>query len=369
MIVDCDTHIIESEEMWDLLDGSLTRRRPVIVRVPEDTYFGDRNAFWLVDGHIHPRPAGRASFRLHTPADAAFEVRRTDTRRECRELTDVKARLEDMDKLGVDVQVVYPTFFLGHVTDDPALHTGLCRAYNEWMARVSDESGGRIRWVVMPPLYSPSDIAAELAAGKQHGAVGVFMHGSEDQGTAANAAYFPLYEQARVLDLPICIHAGNGSAMIQDTFGASYSNHAVVAAFQDLIVNSVPEEFPGLRFGFIEAGSSWLATVFHSLARLRMARSPRAGRFFSRDAPSPADLMAEYRLYVACEADEDLAYILGDCESANILIGSDYGHVDPAFEEKMTDALLLHDDVDHGVLQNILSDNPARFYGIQHSDH
>ena len=31
------------------------------------------------------------------------------------------ARLRDMDKIGVDVQVIYPTLFLVYLTDDPQL--------------------------------------------------------------------------------------------------------------------------------------------------------------------------------------------------------------------------------------------------------
>lgn len=363
MIIDCDTHVIESEEMWSLLDPSLYKRRPLIIKVPDDTYFGDRNAFWLIDGHIHPRPAGRGSFRLHTPATSDFELSRTDTRRECRELTDVAARLSDMDQLGVDVQVVYPTFFLQHVTDDPALHTGLCRAWNEWMARVYEESDGRIRWVVVPPLYSFSDCQAELRAGKARGAVGVFMHGQENQGSAASSAFFPLYEEARQLDLPICIHTGNGSQTLQEA-GAGGGASAVMAAFNGLITNSVPEQFPGLRFGFIEAGAGWIPDVFHGLARSRRARSPRQGRFFTRDAPEPWELMREYNLFVACEADEDLSYILTYADRRNIVIGSDYGHVDPAFEEKMAEALQSHKEVDEAVLSDILSRNAAELYGL-----
>ena len=365
MIIDCDTHVIESQEMWALIDPTMSKRRPVMVKIPEDTYFGDRNAFWLVDGKIHPRPTGgRGSFRLHSPADSTFELGRTDTRRECRELTDVAARLEDMDRLGVDIQVVYPTFFLQHVTDDPALNTALCRAYNEWMARVSDESNGRIRWVVVPPLLSPSDQASELCAGKEHGAVGVFMHGIEVAGSAADPVFFPLYELARQLDLPICIHTGNGSLAVQEELGSAYGHDAVINAFQDLISHSVPEQFPGLRFGFIEAGSSWVPYIFHRLARFRLARSPRPGKFFTRDAPEPWELMAQYNLFVACEADDDLNYVLRYAQPKNLMIGSDYGHIDPAFEEQMTDALRLHDDVDAGTLQDILARNPAEFYGL-----
>ena len=49
-------------------------------------------------------------------------------------LTDVKARLKDLDSFGVDVQVIYPTLFLANVTDDLAFEAALMRAYNSYLA-------------------------------------------------------------------------------------------------------------------------------------------------------------------------------------------------------------------------------------------
>ena len=57
-VVDADTHISESERMWELFDQEMYKRRPVLVSVPDDTLYGERNAFWLIDGNIFPKPAG-----------------------------------------------------------------------------------------------------------------------------------------------------------------------------------------------------------------------------------------------------------------------------------------------------------------------
>src|SRR5712692_2346778 len=120
-VVDADTHIAESAKMWKMFDREMYPRRPVVVSVPDDTLYGPRNAFWLIDGNIFPRPNGRASFRLITPSASKHESVRGDIHIACRELTDPQARLKDMDKLGVELQVIYPTLFLVYLTDDPAL--------------------------------------------------------------------------------------------------------------------------------------------------------------------------------------------------------------------------------------------------------
>ena len=132
-VVDADTHIAEPEAMWQLIDEKMAPRRPVLVDLPEDTWFGDRNALWLIDGQIFPKPAGKGSYRLVTPSAQKAEKVRGDIAIASREVANVEARVKDMDRLGVDVQVIYPTLFLVYITDDPELDTALAKAYNSWL--------------------------------------------------------------------------------------------------------------------------------------------------------------------------------------------------------------------------------------------
>jgi hypothetical protein len=108
-IIDADTHISEGEAMWAMMDREMYPRRPVLVKGPEDTLYGPRNAFWLIDGNIFPKPNGKGSFRLITPSATKFESARGDIAIACREMTDISSRLKDMDKFQVDTQVVFPT--------------------------------------------------------------------------------------------------------------------------------------------------------------------------------------------------------------------------------------------------------------------
>src|SRR5438105_7314755 len=112
IVVDADTHIIESEGMWELLDKSMYPRRPLLVSIPADTVYRTRNAFWLIDGQMFPKGAGKGGFSLSTPSAQLRQTSRTDISVAAREATDPEVRIADMDSLGVDVQVLYPTLFL-----------------------------------------------------------------------------------------------------------------------------------------------------------------------------------------------------------------------------------------------------------------
>jgi hypothetical protein len=68
-------------------------------------------------------------------------------------------------------------------------------------------------------------------------------------------------------------------------------------------VNQIPDMFPKLRFGFIEASISWIPLLIHKLRRDNTKRWKAAWK-------SPADFFDDCRFFVACEADEDIPYLI-----------------------------------------------------------
>jgi predicted TIM-barrel fold metal-dependent hydrolase len=359
VIIDADTHVSESAHMWDLMDPALRPRRPVVVSVPRDTWYGDRNAFWLIDGNIAPKPAGKGGNILITPAEQYSQAVRTDINQGARELTDNPARLADMDAESVDHQVIYPTLFLVHLTDDPALQIGLCQAYNRWLAQAWAESH-RLHWTAILPLLSVEASLAEMRWARDHGAVGLFFRGIEGERTLDDPYFFPIYAEAARLGLPICIHTGAGCPTFSRIFDVernavfSYGRTLPVMAFRELVANRIPEQFPGLRIGFIEAGASWVPYVLHALRR---GRNLPAGK----DGP---ELFRDYNLYVACEADEDIPYLARFVGEDNLIIGSDYGHRDPSSEPGFVSTMRGREDLSDAFLQKLLGENARNLYGI-----
>ena len=178
--IDADTHLFESTQVWDFLDKEMYLRRPIIVSGPKDTVYR-RSGFWLIDGNIFPKSAGKGGFLLGTPTEPGQLAAMPDMR--ARELLDIPGRLQAMDLMGVATQVVYPTLFLAYITDDVKLEVALCRSYNRFMAGVWEQAQGRLRWVVVPPLRSIDASIAEINFAKEHGAVGLFFRGIERDRT------------------------------------------------------------------------------------------------------------------------------------------------------------------------------------------
>jgi aminocarboxymuconate-semialdehyde decarboxylase len=359
VVIDADTHICEPEAMWEYLPKELYARRPILTRFPSDTVFGDRNATWVIDGAMIPRP-GKGGMSLATPTASDFGRSRTDISVACREITDPQARVADMDRLGVDLQIVYPTLFLVYVTDDVELETGLSQAYNRYLGAASEKSNGRMRWVIVPPLRSIEATIAELRWGKEHGAVGVFMRGVEKDLMLDDPYFFPVYKEAETLGLPIVIHVGSGcpswnSLFIQERH-ASFARGRMLPtiAFRDLTQNAVPAQFPNLRWGFIEAGASWVPFVFHNL------------QLPVKDEPTlrGPELFASCNFFIACEGDEDIPYLARYIGEDHLVVGSDYGHTDPSTQGAMVVSFRDRKDLTPGLADKILGANAARLYGL-----
>jgi uncharacterized protein len=360
-IIDADTHISEGEAMWQMLGPDYLSRRPIVLKVPQDTWYGNRDAFWLIDGEIFPKPAGRGSFALVTPSAQSAQIGRTDSTVATREMTDMKARLTDMDKLRTAMQIVYPTLFLVYNTRDAGLELALCRAYNRFMANACAQAGERVKWVVVLPLKSINASIDEMRFAKEHGAVGVFFRGIEGENTLDSPYLFPVYEEAQKQNLSICVHTGCGVKEILEMFELA-RNHTFghtrvmpLLAFRDIVANKLPERFPSLRFGFIEAAAGWAPFLIHILRRLFREKWPHG---------AGPELFRDYRLYIACEADEDIPYIARYTGEDHLLIGSDYPHSDPSREDQFVNVLNTREDLSPQLRKKIMQDNPRAFYAL-----
>ena len=360
-VLDADTHIAESEAMWSFVEKEMYPRRPILARIPDDTWYQERNAFWLIDGEIFPKPAGKASFSLITPSAQKKESGRGDIHLGVRELTDPAARIKDMDKMGVEIQVIFPTLFLVYLTDDPQLDVALCRAYNRFVADACAKYSDRLKWVVIPPLRDIEASLKEIRWAKDHGAVGIFFRGMEGNLTLDNPQLAPVYALAEKLRMTLCIHTGSGSRHMMQLFDIernhTFAHNRVlpVVAFRDLVANRIPEQFPKLRFGFIEAAASWVPYMWHVLRR-----SVRS----DLKAKNPQDLFRDYRFWIACEFDEELPHLVQYIGEDHLVIGSDYGHNDPSKEPEFVKNLRAREDLAPALVEKILCDNPRKLYGL-----
>jgi len=357
MVVDADGHVEESEATFNHLEEEYYGRRPLAVGFPRDTVCGSHNAVWLIDGEIYPKLMGKGGFTFRTPTlmDAAKEKPFSIG---AQEMTDVEARLRDLDRIGIEKQVVYPTLFLTTTTEDVKLEAALFRSYNTFMAEACSRSGGRIRFAALVPIRDIEESIRELRRARSLGAVSVMLLGVAWDKTLGDETHYPFYEEAARLGVPVCVHFGWGCPSITSVFewqqGFCSAVLPVLMGFHSLMSTGALDTFPNLKLAFLETGSFWAPYVIHQLGRSSRARC----------AKDPAAYFREGRVYIACEVDEDINYLTGVIGEDCLVIASDYPHLDASHEESMTQAVMQREDVPLRVREKILSDNPRQLYGL-----
>jgi predicted TIM-barrel fold metal-dependent hydrolase len=171
--------------------------------------------------------------------------------------------------------------------------------------------------------------------------------------------FFPIYEEAGRLDLPICVHSATGSFAVHDFFlnecGFSKFKLAVVGSFHALIFHEIPDKFPKTKFAFIEVSSQWVPYAIHDFAR----RFERGGKKVDKQ-----DVLRKNRIYVACQTDDDLPYVLKYAGEDQLVIGTDYGHNDTSSEILALRKLKEDGAVPPEIVNKILDDNARALYGL-----
>ena len=183
--------------------------------------------------------------------------------------------------------------------------------------------------------------------------------------------YYPFYEECQRLDLPIVFHIGAGVPDFTPTREFPWGRFAKLGApvlhgFFNLVMFGTASRFPGIRWGFIEAGASWVPYLVYDIQRrIARQRADGAGRGYTYEKPT--DIVTKNRFYITCQVDEDLPYILRHTTEDHLVVGSDYTHADASAE--MDFPRLLRERADKGdipqsAVQKIAYDNGKVLYGL-----
>ncbi|MEU9265839.1 amidohydrolase family protein [Streptomyces sp. NPDC048251] len=190
-----------------------------------------------------------AEQRAHSPASLA--VNRAQLERLRPRLTDVSARLADLDAMGVDAQVVGP-MPMHHYWADPATAARLARTVNEAVAAHCAAAPARLHGLGTVPLQHP-DLAVRLlaeAVGELglHGiSVSTTVHGRE----LADPAHDPVWRAAEERGAVVFVHPWGCS--LGERLATHYLGNTVgqpvetAVALSHLIFTGVLDRFPGLR--------------------------------------------------------------------------------------------------------------------------
>ena len=121
-----------------------------------------------------------------------------------------------------------------------------------------------------------------------------------------------------------------------------------------LLMSEMPRVFPDLRWGFIEASAQWVPWVVNEAAR----------RFETEGREFPEDPFHLYNIFVTCQTDDDLPWVLKYAGQHSLVIGTDYGHTDPSSELDAISVFLAQEGISQDTKDRILHHNPKTLYNL-----
>lgn len=351
--IDADAHGVEtSRRTWSYFDPS------------EREYAPPEQGPWVFEGA--PRSLGSLEERVEgekTRGVAEHTLKFYPTG--ARDLSNVAVRLKHMDELGVDVQILFSSFWLIDPVQDPVREAAMARSYNRWAAEGTAESQGRLRWMIKVPGRSMERSYQELEFGAKHGAAGVELTGYKYNIAPGHPYWYPLYERCQELGLCVAFHIG---ASVLDYAPNPKDTHyrtigRVPGAYASLIAYDVPKRFPKLKFSFCEAGSTWAAAQLQQCFR---GKTDATMRYVGVDwrALSKQYLAETENMYVAAYMDDDINYSANIMGEELLMMGTDYTHFDVGSDPDGLRITARRTDLSKQLRVRMLGVNPRKCYGI-----
>lgn len=409
-VFDCDSHVVEPPAVWDEYVPSKER-----AWVKSQFCFHTDSDLLFINGRVVPAARERSNAAevgwarwdkkevgKYTPGSPEWKGK-FGRLLGCR---DPHARLKDMDALGTDQVMLFPTWFVRlALCRDPKAAEILGRAYNDWVYDYCASDRNRLFPCAVLPLQSVEASIAELRRIAKLGFKAAAVRPCYWNGRYPTLPEFdPLYREMESLGIVLAMHTfpsrealtldwAKRMAEARGTSGQGllFTDEAVVYSPGQFVSNITSAMDPSIdaseTLGFVMEAMTWVATVVHtgwlekfpklkaavlesnaSWLPLVLARSANFSNLFAfqrgnRPLRDPVEIFRE-RCFIGFESDEFLVYRLWDLFEDIAIWSSDYPHHDA---EDAWDGLhhMAEYDVPEKVQKKMLGENARKLYGIE----
>jgi predicted TIM-barrel fold metal-dependent hydrolase len=296
---------------------------------------------------------------------------------------DSGVRSKVLDKLGIDAQLVFPTFALAHFarSSDPDVLYGGTRALNRAMSDFcSDDS--RLLPVCYLPLNDTQRAVAEAEAAINAGAGAIWVP-SEAAGrrSPAHIDLDPVWAMLAEAGIPFVLHIGGGKMLPKvfhdngrptptDWLGGGENlrgkdfpvvHHSPERFLACLALDGVFERHPALRGAAIELGANWVPSMLRNL--------DLAHQGFAKSEPDLAALPLKASEYIQRQVRftpyviEDTAWLIEQSGPELFMFSTDYPHPEGGRHpfERFGDAL---SGFDEDTRERFFWRNGAELFGL-----
>jgi len=382
-VFDADSHILEPETVWTRYLDPAYRDRA-------------QQSFWRSAGKDGPvtilngKPVGDLSpsriprYAAWRPSSTAKDIGTSDPRKAqppTPGASDPKARLHDMDAMGVDAALLFPTLFLEYlpVLADAEIAAALARAHNDWARDFASVSPKRLFPAAILPLQSVEMAVAEIRRTASLGFKAVVVRPHTFAGKPpTHPHYQPVWQAIEATGMVACIHPSCGTAdaemesaspfieRVSANLDLGHPVSEVIAPTMDnmaflvgMMTEGLMERFPKLRTLFAHSGATWLP--------LALEKAETYLWLGAQEKPvslEPEHVFAARQNAVTFDSREGSVRRLPDVFAKTAVWGSRYPWHDTGTPNEAVDDL-KKSGVSQGEIQAMLAENAASLLHIE----
>src|SRR3990167_14377 len=273
------------------------------------------------------------------------------------------ARLEDMDKTGVDVQVLSTVPVMFSYWAKPEDTVDLCHILNDDIAEVVKTNPKKFIGLATLPMQSPDLAIEELRRCMgELGLAGIQISTHVNDWNLDAPELFPIFQEAERLGAAVFIHPWDMRG--EDKFKDYWLPWLVgmpsetCIAICSMIFGGVFERLPNLKVCFAHGGGSFPGT----LARIEHGFNVRPDLCAFRNNVKPSAYLGKFYLDSLVHDQSILKYIVNLIGRDKVILGSDYPF--PLGEHKPGQIIEDVEEFDEETKQLLLADNCLEFLNL-----
>ena len=372
VIISSDSHIVEPPDLYlNGMPSKLLDRAPQIRRYKTEDG-KDSDAWFIGDMQIATLGAvTQAGKRFEDTSQLDFVSTWEDVRRGA---YDPHAMITELEIDGIWGAVLQPSqgLFWYHLEDSELL-SGICYAYNNWIADFCTTYPGRFRGIGMINVDDPTEASVELKRCAKLGLAGVFIPVTPLPGRPyRDPMYNLLWAAAQETELPLLLHLATQRA---NTPGCEISisfstftpaglrptqDYWVRYALTDIIFAGVCERYPDLKVGSVEHEISWAP---HWLQQMDFTYTNRPvyANYKSTEGFLPSDYWRR-NMFAVFQEDEVGVLLRHRIGMDTMLWGNDFPHSESTWPKSMQFLDTMFADVPEEERLQLTRDNAVQLF-------
>lgn len=288
--------------------------------------------------------------------------------------TTPELRLEDLDRDGVDAEIVYGCLLVNDLIPDGERRAWAYKMYNDWAADFAKRSNpNRVFPLAVIPNNDPLEAAAEIHRCAKMGLKGGDLPIKRMVVPLYHHDWYPVWAAAAACHFPISFHSTGFKGLRSPDTPAMEQEYLIEwrllrsALFQldgmevlvSLIVSGACEKYPDLKFVLGESGVTWIPYV---LDRLDTEYEDRARHLGFSMKPSDYFRRNGYTTYQQDQYLEPIIPLVGE---DNIIWGADYPHPDCIWPESRQHIEINLGSLSERVQRKITCENVIQLYNLR----